>query len=293
MKLQIVVFLVLFIQIFSGFPPFVIKSYHQNRYSKIVVPIYEADSFPNELFKYSVFITPTTRFVDEESALNLCQEAEKQLLLSNISNSCENYFKNTSTPYFLKNKDMNSHTMMHLYCTQCEETYFQNFSSKGNIWFDEQYCAKSKCKGNSTCIYFRNQTSLCYLWDENFFVRRVDFTHMTWFNIFYTGGPMITIVLNLILLFLTFFIVVIPEDRTKCDFYMSLRLQTLFFLFLKFSLSIIAGILDLVNFMPLRLYVVFLFSHTGILFICFFLMIFQWKYILDKSDFTDIPVSNM
>lgn len=292
MNAKSLVFLCLFIAIYSTFDPFVKKSIYPNRFSQILLPIYEADYFPNEVFKYSVFISPTTRFVDLENSLNLCGEAQKQILQFNLSNSCEDYFQNTKTPYFVKQSNFNAHTLMHLYCTQCEETENQRFNSTGKLWFDSNYC-KDKCNGNSTCLYFRNQTNLCYIWNENFFVRRTDFTHLVWFNIFYTVGPMITIIINLILLFLTFFLVLIPEDRTKCDFYVSLRLQTVFFLFIKFSVSIIAGILDLINFMPLRLYVVFLFSHTGILFICFFLIIFQWKYILDKSDFNEIRVTNM
>jgi uncharacterized membrane protein len=177
-------------------------------------------------------VAPSKKINGYSATIDICADFEKSVLTLNpswnLTNYCEQYFCTNSTPYFMNHTNFgaiggakldpaNAHTSMHRLCSQCSATVNQSFSSM-NVskckWFDTEYC-NNVCV-DSTCVYFEETMSICYVSEIEQFLFRNDGTHrgLVWLYIYYTS--ILVFILSVVELMVSFVMLVIPEIVHGC-----------------------------------------------------------------------------
>lgn len=323
--MKIIWILLLFLFSFQQEIKLGIRGNNTKRFKNLYLPSIQSFKITPFVFpNYKTFVSPDKAVFDYKGVEDLCQDFGKNLKSyrpeiwnnSLITNPCELYFCNSTTPEFLNStlsktpginlppKDV--HYAIQRYCTQCELTLFENFTLNTTCkWFDKDYC-NNTCY-NSECIFHHHDLSLCFLEKNNIFYWRNDFTHyfLSWLYIYYSS--IIVLIINIFTFLLAMIILVIPEIfysykratdtlYTPCQRFTNI-FDIRFFMILLMMINILINILlntfDIVN----QFYQTNLFQGryrnicvlltAGLALTVFLLMSIQWYLTYRKSQIFD------
>eukprot|EP01080_Neovahlkampfia_damariscottae_P007909 gene7909-12377_t len=314
----------------EGYPNFAVPSGQIGRFKNIFFPVDSWDDFTNELFSYSVFISPVTSIVTLDSTKDLCSGFKELKLNWNLTNPCEDYFCGQKEPFYLETyKNINlttserqdaliTHHSLHRFCTLCDvNNSTENFNKTTCQFFNNQTCHINRCEPETICIPFYlqevsngrpfevNKNSVCYDTRDNSFYYHADFTHKVIYWLYYRYVLLICLFLQIPLLLFSTFFILIPEIGVlfnkffinkftfKERFYAVLSLKNISFMVMYIAsvINIVFTFIDVCGFFVLRLTSLWVGACAAFALFSFSIIVILWQHLLNQKSTVEQPYS--
>jgi hypothetical protein len=322
LRAHLVIFLTFCTSLVLTTPPLVLRDANTTRYSNIYMPYNQSDFFRADLFWVDFFIGPVLSVKERKPQDDLCYTTDIRLQQkyshrwNNISTTaCADYFCGVDAPFLLamgkneslsqndRNGYLDTHMLIHTYCTLCNQTKQENFTNSTCPWFEKDYCLPS-CSSASLCVFYQYKRPLCYDWSDNMYYRWYWAGSVGAYWFYFIAMPIIYIVESIVSILFVFLVLGLPEAKeiitryrelgkatawTKCRSLLPIRYQCIILLLIGPIVSLLCSIFDLFGLFIIRFYILSTFVRAAVILITNGNIIVLWKHICEMAD--DMPGS--